>query len=314
MSIIGKKIDNKIAYHFNKLYQQIIYANKVEYLNNIVLQSGESGITEEQYCDHEVIVSLTSFGKRLYEVYLAIETIMQQTIKPNKIVLWLADELRETDIPVTLQRQQKRGLEIRYCNDIKAYKKLIPALKEYPESIIITVDDDLLYSFDLIENLINAYKKNPSSIYCLRMHRMKLLPNGDLAKYANWTLRYEKSDISPLNFPTNGGGTLFPPNCFTSEIFNEEIFMGICPFADDVWYKAMSLLNNVSSQKVYTHNKNGDDFLTNENVQDIGLLRINIDKSMNDIQIKKVFDKYDLYKYLKSTHPGASPEVCCSVR
>jgi hypothetical protein len=44
---------------------------------------------------------------------------------------------------------------------------------------------------------------------------------------------------------------------------------------------------------------NGDDFLANNEVQDIALAKINVEKFMNDVQIKAVFDKYNLYKYLK---------------
>jgi len=64
------------------------------------LNCREKGISGEKYCDNEVIVSLTAFDRRLYEVYLAIEPIMQQTLKPNRIILWLSDKLKNMDIPL----------------------------------------------------------------------------------------------------------------------------------------------------------------------------------------------------------------------
>jgi hypothetical protein len=279
--------------------KRIAYLNRAQYLNDCVLHCDEMGITDKLGGgEHEIIVSLTTYGKRLYDVYLAIESIMQQTLQPNRIILWLGDELKGTDIPLTLCRQQKRGLEIRYCKDIGSYKKLIPSLIALPSAAIITVDDDNLYSFDLIENLVNAYKKNPLLIHCIRMHRMKLRNDNTLEKYLKWTMNCGLFDVSPLNFPTGVGGVLYPPHCFKEEVFNEKVFMDICKYADDVWFKAMALLNNVSSQKVFSHNKNGNDFLSNDNVQDISLWRIN--KTMNDIQLKAVFDRYHLYKKLAS--------------
>jgi hypothetical protein len=299
MKKIIKKLKNyikkKIISLNSLLVDQFTYYYRAEYLKNCVQNSNESGISTEKYCDAEVIVSLTTFGRRLYDVYLTIESIMQQTLKPNRIILWLGEELKNTDIPLSLHRQERRGLKIKYCKDIRAYTKLIPALAEFPSAAIITIDDDCLYHFDLVENLVNAYKKNPKLIYCSRMHRIKLY-NNRLKKYKRWTWNYDGFDVSPLNFPTGIGGVLYPPHCFNEEIFNEKVFMDICKYADDVWYKAMALLNNTLSQKIYTHNKNGEDYLLNERIQDVSSLsHINVKKAMNDVQLKAVFDKYNLY-------------------
>lgn len=283
----------------------LAYSSRAEYLTTKVLNCSESGVSDKIYCSEEIIVSLTTHGRRLYEVYLAIESIMQQTMKPNRIILWLSDELKNSSLPLVLQKQQKRGLDIRYCKDILTYTKLIPALKAFPQAVIITIDDDCLYHFDLIENLFNAYygkkrkgKESPKLVHCARMHRMKLIDKNTLEKYKKWELNYSNFDISPLNFPTGVGGVLYPPNCFNEEVFNEKVFMDICKYADDVWFKSMALLNGTHAQKIYTHNKNGEDYLDNLNVQDIRAGLINWDKEMNDVQLKAVFDKYNLYDRL----------------
>ena len=120
----------------------------------------------------------------------------------------------------------------------------------------------------------------------------------NVEKYNKWTHKYPNYDISPLNFPTGVGGILYPPNCFVDEIFNEKVFMNICQYADDIWFKAMSLSKGVFSKKVFTHNISGGDHLRNENSQYSSLSQINVNKNMNDIQIKAVFDKYNLYEKL----------------
>ena len=280
------------------LERQIAYNYRLEFLTNCTLNSKEPGISNNKYSNNEIVVSLTTFGKRLFDVYLAIESIMQQTIKPNRIVLWLGNELENTDFPITLKNQQNRGLEIRFCKDIMAYTKLIPSLRAFPSAAIITIDDDNLYNFDLIENLINDHKKHPSLILCTRMHRIKLRNKHRLEKYKNWTYRYDNHDISPLNFPTGAGGVLYPQKCFNEEVFNEEVFTKICKYADDVWFKAMALHNNVLSKKIFTHNSHGVDHLSYQGKQDDSLARFNITKGMNDVQLKAVFDKYNLYEKL----------------
>jgi hypothetical protein len=279
------------------LVDRFAYVSRAEYLTNCAQNFTEQGISSEKYCDNEIIISLTTYGRRLFDVYLAIESIMQQTLKPNKIVLWISEEEKNETLPLILQKQQKRGLEIRYCKDIRSYTKLIPALRVFPSSTIITIDDDHLYGFDLIENLVAAHKKSPKLVYCNRLHRMKLVSPNSLEKYNKWTLNYKNSDISPLNFPTGVGGVLYPPHCFNDEVFNEAVFTDICKYADDVWFKAMALLNGTMSQKVPFVHKS---YLTDDFMQKDSLFQINVGKNMNDIQLKAVFSRYNLYERLRT--------------
>lgn len=84
-----------IGQYLNNFQKDIIYQNRKDRLTELALCSSTKGISKERYCQKEVIVSLTTYGKRLYDVYLAIESIMQQSMKPNRIVLWLGDELKK---------------------------------------------------------------------------------------------------------------------------------------------------------------------------------------------------------------------------
>ena len=274
---------------------------RIELLKNKTLSSNDSGITDEDVVPgKEVIVSLTTFGKRINEVYLAIESIMQGSIKPNRIILWLAeDEFKDRRLPTTLIKQQKRGLEVKYCTDIKSYKKIIPALSKYPDSFIVTIDDDLMYEFDLLENLIQAHFENPEDICACRMHRITLNEHKKPKSYLDWDFQIYPNDKSPLFFLTSGGGTLFPPHCFTDEVFNQDVFMSLSPKADDIWINAMILLSGRQITKAYTHSKLGDDFIRIREEQDDALSNENMSPSncLNDIQFAAVCNKYDLYRY-----------------
>ncbi len=100
----------------------LLFEQKSEMLRYFTLRSTELGVSSQRLCDHEVIVTLTTFGQRLNDVYLAIESIMQGSLLPNRIILWLADDMRGKVLPVTLQKQMARGLEIEYTPDIRSYK------------------------------------------------------------------------------------------------------------------------------------------------------------------------------------------------
>ncbi len=290
--LMGRK---KIHQALNK----VRYENRRLQLIEHILHDQESGIAQERYTDHDIIVSLTTFGKRIHDVAFTIESIMQQSMKANKIILWLDFSFEKQHLPESLIRQQKRGLEIRYCEDIRSYKKLIPSIIAYPNDAIITLDDDLLYEYDLLEHLITDYLRNPNKVYSCRGKMMLFNENHSLLPYKQWPLYTPTTECKGHYFLTSGGGTLFPPNCLDKEVLNKEVFMDICKFADDVWINAMLLKTGTAICKTYTRDVRGDDFLVNESVQDVGLRNINyINQNQNDIQIKAVFTKYDLYSKL----------------
>ena len=269
------------------------------YLWDKTLNCRESGVSCDRLCDEEVVVSLTSFGERIHYVHLAIESIMQQTMKPNRIVLWLAeDEFKEKALPIALQLQQKRGLEIDYCKDLKSYNKLIHSLKRFPDACIITIDDDIAYGPDMVEHLINAHKDNQTSICANRMHRIVLDDNGIIKPYIEWQWCINKCpENNNLAFFTGVGGVLYPPYCFPKEVFDESVFMGMSGKADDVWFNAMRLLHGVNVVKVFTLGSDGD--FAELSSSSINPLRSGNMSGGNDRAVNAVYRRYNLFDKLK---------------
>lgn len=272
---------------------------KIDWLREKTLNSQELGVSSESYCSEEIIVSLTSYGQRVYDVYLAIESIMQGSIKPNRILLWLAeDEFEHAMLPKTLLLQEKRGLEIRFCKDILSYKKLIPTLIHFPDASIITIDDDAIYEFDLVERLVHAHLKTPGAICSCRMHRIRLKEDGWPKSYNEWNQCIDSCESSPLCFPTTGGGTLYPPGSFCQEVFNEDVFMSLCPYADDVWFYSMGLISHTPVIKVETPNPKGYYHeLPTAFVNALFLKNEDHTECRNDSQIEAVFNKYRIPDY-----------------
>ena len=54
---------------------------------------------------HGLIVSLTSFPARIHLVHYAIYSLLRQSLKPNRIVLWLGEDKfpdKENDLPARI--------------------------------------------------------------------------------------------------------------------------------------------------------------------------------------------------------------------
>ena len=280
--------------------RDILFENRKNQMIDYIMHDSEQGITDCKYTDHEIIVSLTSYEKRIHDVAFAIESIMQQSMKANRIILWLDNSFKNKRLPESLIKQQKRGLEILYCTDLGSYKKLIPTLERFPNDAIITIDDDAIYDYDLLERFILSYIEDPSFIYCARMRRMCFSDDGVLLPYNRW--HRLSNDISPsfLNFATGVGGVMYPPHSMDNEVLNEDVYMQFCRTADDVWFKAMSILNGTKVMKVSTRSPKGDDYFLNDVLQDEALYKKNsYGEMLNDKQIRDVFTKYNIYSILR---------------
>ena len=72
-----------------------------------------------------IIISLTSFPKRIDIVWITIESILRQSQKPDEIILWLAEEQFQgiDSLPKSLLELMERGLTIRFCDDLRSHKK-----------------------------------------------------------------------------------------------------------------------------------------------------------------------------------------------
>lgn len=288
---LSKIRDSIAASVYNKLY----YSERAQQLTNLALSSREKGVIEGTMGGTEIIVSLTTHGRRLYEVYLGIESIMQGSVKPTRIVLWLSKDLQASPLPQTLLNQIDRGLLIKYTEDIGPYTKLIPALKEYPDSVIVTIDDDILYPFDTLEMLVSAYRKQPKCIVANRVMDITLDKLGHPTSLPTWKELEDKDRISKFNFFEGVGAVLYPPHCFTAEVLDKSVFSEICPTADDVWFNCMALLSRTSVVPA-NHHYSRFPLLINESVQDSALWRINsrTTNTLNDNQLRAVMEKYNL--------------------
>lgn len=225
------------------------------FINYQIKTLGEySGVIEGNKREVPIIVSLTSYQERFSDLPKTLYSLMNQTLKPDRIILWLDEEKESlTNLPYEITRFVKHGLEIKFTKDIGPYTKIIPSLKKYPNAIIVTADDDIYYSKNWLNLLYMSYISNPEDIHVHRSHRV-LLENKQILPYEKWEKHVVEETARFDNFITGVGGVLYPPKCFTSEVFREDIFLKNAPKADDIWLWVMALVHNKKIRVVKNHN------------------------------------------------------------
>ncbi len=232
-----------------------IFGMKFEYRAGKSYKAAEittSGVTQEKR-EQKIIVSLTSFPARIEYVSKTICSLLDQTLKPDMVILWLGDDKfpnKEADLPEDLLKLKEYGLTIKWCKDIRSYTKFIPAYKEFPNDLIVTVDDDIYYDRNMLELLYNSYQQNPEYIHCHRCTKI-FYKNGKLKAKAGGKKYYKYPSFA--NKLCGVGGVIYPPHCLYKDITDENLFKTLCPTNDDIWFWLMAVLQG-TKVKVIKHN------------------------------------------------------------
>ncbi|MDM8226304.1 glycosyltransferase [Parasutterella secunda] len=253
-----------------------------------------------------IAITLTSYPARIKKVNEVIHSLLQQTLTPNKIILWLAESQFPggfRSLPQQLTSIVSDTFEIRWTDDLRSFKKLLPSLTEFKDYILVTADDDILYPKTWLEKLYLSYLANVNDriVWCHRAHVIETTVRSVLP-YSRWPkcIYYADSPSFRL-FCTTGGGVLYPPNCFSNEVFNPK-YASITPTCDDIWFHAMLVLNNY---KVGLVPKPFVQIEVIESTQSETLFQKNNAEGGNDACLEKLFLEYPeiKFKIIKTPKP-----------
>ena len=252
----------KSYYNNEHLLTHWCYSKKIKISNN-----NQNTYIEETTCKNEYIkdifdpkvpvyISLTSIFKNQDILLQTLESIMDQTRLPDKIVLYLSEESfildtgfkdkKITDTNLLTFINNNSIIDIKWVKNTGSYRKLLPLLKEKWEEdcIIITIDDDVIYSRDLIKNLVNDYNKYK----CVISYRGFTPDLDDNVENFDYFKGKELVSKYIYNFSTGVGGILYKPEFFHKTkdlIFDETIFLNTCDKQDDIWFYIIRILNDI---------------------------------------------------------------------
>ncbi len=197
-----------------------------------------------------VIVSMTSFPAAIPYAIGAIRSLLKGSVLPDKIVLYLTfAQFGETSIPQELRAlaEQNPIFEIRnYDRDIRSYRKLIPALADFPEAVIVTVDDDVAYHRHMLRDLLTLHELLPNAVLAHRAKRIRLgKPYRRWGKYRWYDFLFRRIHRSFATLQTGVGGVLYPPHALRPNMLDVDLFTAIAPTTDDIWFWAAAVANGV---------------------------------------------------------------------
>jgi len=201
--------------------------------------------------------------------------------------LWIA----KSDVgklPKNVTELRDHGLTIAECDDVGPYKKIVPALEQYPHDVIVTADDDYYYPPRWLGALVAAHAEYPNEVICHTARRMLFDGPATMQPYRSWPQLSTGAGRAVL--PTGYGGVLYPPGSLPAETLDRPAYMALAPTADDLWLRWMSALNGVGVRVVSEHRPS----IEWQGSQRQALVRTNLHGGGNDRQIGKLVERYGL--------------------
>ena len=176
--------------------------------------------------EKDFIISFTSFPARINDVWLVVESLKNQRLLPEKIILWLSLEQfpEKKGIPDSLWKEVDDLFEIRMVEgDIRSHKKFFYVMQEFPDKTFITCDDDIYYHPDTLKNLVEASKQFPGCIIANTARRIEYDKKGELKPYTSWKTKLIPFDSDNL-IQIGVGGVLYPPLALHELTLRKDLF------------------------------------------------------------------------------------------
>ena len=194
----------------------------------------------------KIIVSLTSFPAAIPYAVQAIRSVLEGTLLPDKLVLYLdTDKFPGEVLPPELEtlKAESSIFEVRFDPaEIRSYKKLIPTLRDFPDDIIVTIDDDIRYHANLLRDLVAMHKRVPDAIVAHRVRKVKPdAPYSKWRKYKWYDFIFKRLHFNHYVMQTGVGGVLYPPHSLDEKMLDPSLFMALAPTVDDVWFWAAAV-------------------------------------------------------------------------
>lgn len=206
-----------------------------------------------------LVVSMTTIPSRIEVLYKTVKNIMKQTQWIDRIYLNIPHKSSKGDnyvIPDKLRRLVQRskdyGVPISFNrpeNDFGPGTKLYPTLlkEKNPNTLIVTIDDDMIYDRRMIETLVKEYQMDQTRV--IGFHSWNVGPGGKM-----WDMDSCNGDYPDVI--EGFGGALYTRKFFMKKVSDEWIdqsdkFIRMrkklpeCFFVDDVYISAWLAKNNI---------------------------------------------------------------------
>lgn len=200
-------------------------------------------------------INITTTSSRLGLCSATVWSLVNQSMTPKSIDIWVSKEayladFGVTDIPkwVTHLNSIKKIVNFHFTENTGPYRKIIPALRYADkDDILVYADDDVFYGENWLMDLVNAFNKHDGN--CVVASRVRVKKRNIFGKLRSY-LSFDMCSSSCLlsdNFIITGVGGCILARCHIDDeyIFNDD-FSTVAPKTDDIWISKIIELSGSS--------------------------------------------------------------------
>ena len=210
---------------------------------------------DDKYCkipkvggNRKVVISMTTIPSRINRLKPTITSLLDSSKRVDKIYLNIPKiSCKGVLYHIPNWLKSLKNIEINYIEkDFGPATKLIPILrKENKKTIIIVIDDDVIYGTKMVENYIKTFylrgKKEALTIFGSNIE------NGEICEEWPGFVSYRGGTY--VSILKGHDSFLVTPEMFSSNVFNFDIAPKECFWVDDIWFSGWLKYNNV---KIYS--------------------------------------------------------------
>lgn len=240
----------------------------------------------------DVVLSLTSWEKRLDVLPLALYCLVNQSVWPARFEVWLTEADRERLPSEVRTLFSNMGVQFRITEDYRSHKKWLPALREHADRFIVTADDDTLYPRHWLKWLLRDLEPEEEVSVAHMCNQVTFDQEGNIKPYEDWI---KGRDVPPGTssdsfFAIGYGGQVLHRDWFSDPFLDPELIFDLCPKNDDIWLAFALRMSGISTRnsRVYLP------LLEVANTYDTSLQRYNLERGLNDEQIQDTMEAFDL--------------------
>ena len=190
-------------------------------------------------------ISLTSISSRLTILPKTLQRLLNQTLKPSAIHVYLSKDpslMDEgcTEIPSVLQDMfdNEPLLHLHWTEDLGPHTKLLPFCKEFPDTPVLVVDDDTVYEETLVSHAFSLWQHHR----CCISFRATLF--NEIQEYRYWPNAAGKKEVRI--FHKGNGGIVYHTSWFQDPAFHDaSVYKKVAKTADDVWFNAWRMKKEI---------------------------------------------------------------------
>jgi hypothetical protein len=243
----------------------------------------------------KVVISMTTIPKRIHKLKPTLVSLLDTNYRVDKIYLNIPKYSLKSEkyiIPKWLQKM--KSVTINWVSkDLGPATKLLPLLKsENRKTIIIVVDDDVIYGSKLVENYVNTFYSRKGK-EALTIFGNDIVKGKLIEEYPSF-LQYRSGKY--VDIVKGHNSFLVTPDMFPTEVFDYHKAPKECFWVDDIWFSGWLKYNDIRIYSLGFQYKNIP--ITNVNtVNTPSLCKDKNENKRNDLKAISYFIKnYNIFR------------------